>query len=231
MARKRPAPFKPPDRDSFAAMYAAGLPPWDIECPQSVVVRTAPQMKGSLLDVGCGTGEHALFFASRGQSAVGVDYVAAPLAQARQKATARGLNVPFIEHDALTMTPETFAGLETPKGDPVAPFDTVLDSGLFHGLSKEDSKRYSAALANLVKPGGWVFVLCFNEAEPGTHGPGRMSRWDLHRAFDQGWSIVAMLPARFEVRDDSELEFTEGGAYAWLVSIQRLANPPASART
>lgn len=223
MARKPKGPPPPPDRNSFATMYAAGQPPWDIERPQFAIEKAAPQMKGSVLDVGCGTGEHALFFAARGQSAVGVDYVAAPLEQAREKAKARGLNVPFLEQDALTMTPETFADLKTPQNGPVAPFDTVLDSGLFHGLSKEDSKRYSAALANLVKPGGWVFVLCFNEAEPGVHGPRRMSRWDLHAAFDKGWGIVGMLPARFEVRDDTELEFTEGGAYAWLVSIQRQA--------
>jgi cyclopropane fatty-acyl-phospholipid synthase-like methyltransferase len=223
MPRKPKAPPPLPDRNLFAAMYAEGPPPWDIERPQEIVERTAANMKGSLLDVGCGTGEHALFFAARGQSAVGVDYCAAPLVQARQKAAERSLNVPFLEQDALAMTLETFAGLKTPAGEPVAPFDTILDSGLFHGLSKEDMKRYSAVLANLVKPGGWAFVLCFNENEPGNHGPGRMSRWDLHRAFDQGWGIVAMLPTRFEVRDDTELEFTDGGAHAWLVSIQRNA--------
>jgi 2-polyprenyl-3-methyl-5-hydroxy-6-metoxy-1,4-benzoquinol methylase len=46
-----------------------------------------------VLDSGCGTGEHALLFASRGLSATGVDLSAPAVETARAKAVRRGVQV------------------------------------------------------------------------------------------------------------------------------------------
>lgn len=56
-----------PDRSRFENAYA-GNAPWDFGRPQKAVVEVANKIKGTILDVGCGTGENALFFASRGHS-------------------------------------------------------------------------------------------------------------------------------------------------------------------
>ena len=47
--------------EEFEAMYAA-TPPWDIGHPQPVFQALADSgaIRGGVLDVGCGTGEHAL---------------------------------------------------------------------------------------------------------------------------------------------------------------------------
>ena len=63
-----------PDRTNFEAAYA-GKAPWDIGKPQKVFVDAADQITGSILDAGCGTGENALFFASRGRKATGIDFL------------------------------------------------------------------------------------------------------------------------------------------------------------
>jgi hypothetical protein len=50
-------------------------PPWDIGRPQKEVaglVRRG-EISGSVLDIGCGTGEHALFFAEEGHEVCGID--------------------------------------------------------------------------------------------------------------------------------------------------------------
>ncbi|HKN42760.1 MAG TPA: hypothetical protein VJW23_02465, partial [Propionibacteriaceae bacterium] len=54
--------------DRFNAMYDAGPPPWDIGRPQPAFLELADQglLVGRVLDVGCGTGEHALMAAARG---------------------------------------------------------------------------------------------------------------------------------------------------------------------
>jgi hypothetical protein len=53
--------------EDFDAMYSS-TPPWDIGRPQPVFVRLAEAglIRGRVLDVGCGTGEHVLMVAERG---------------------------------------------------------------------------------------------------------------------------------------------------------------------
>src|SRR5207302_11255421 len=51
-------------------------PPWDIGRPQPAfveLVQAGELNKGRVLDVGCGTGENALYLAERGFSVAGVD--------------------------------------------------------------------------------------------------------------------------------------------------------------
>lgn len=53
-----------------------------------------------ILDIGCGTGRHAIELTVRGYSVWGVDLSESQLARAREKAQARGLSIPFLRHDA-----------------------------------------------------------------------------------------------------------------------------------
>jgi len=52
----------------------------------------ADRVTGPVLDAGCGTGEHALFFAARGHRVIGIDFVEEPIRRARAKAAERGLS-------------------------------------------------------------------------------------------------------------------------------------------
>jgi len=60
--------------DFFEKAYH-GTPPWDIGRPQREFVRLeeAGKISGDVLDVGCGTGENALFLAGCGHAVWGVD--------------------------------------------------------------------------------------------------------------------------------------------------------------
>jgi len=77
------------DRSSFESIYA-GQPRWEIGRPQQVFLDVADRINGSILDAGCGTGENALYFASRGQKVTGIDFLAEPIRLAEQKAVERG---------------------------------------------------------------------------------------------------------------------------------------------
>ena len=64
-----------PSKSDFQTFYAGKRPPWDIGRPQKPFIDVADQITGSVLDAGCGTGENALFFASRGNKVTGIDFL------------------------------------------------------------------------------------------------------------------------------------------------------------
>ncbi len=56
-----------------------------------------------IIDIGCGTGRHAIELTKRGYSVTGVDLSEAQLARAKEKATGQGLNIDFQKHDARNL--------------------------------------------------------------------------------------------------------------------------------
>jgi cyclopropane fatty-acyl-phospholipid synthase-like methyltransferase len=95
-----------------------------------------------VLDVGCGTGEHAILAAERGASALGVDVSPLAIALARRKARDRGVTAAFTVVDALDL------------GALGEVFDVVVDSGLFHVFDDEERPQYAASLARVLRTGG-----------------------------------------------------------------------------
>ncbi len=198
-----------PDKSTFESLYS-GKAPWDIGKPQKQFVDAADQITGSILDAGCGTGENALFFASRGQKVTGIDFLEEPIKLAKHKSVERGLSATFLVKDALTLK------------DWSERFDKAIDSGLFHVFSDEDRKKYVAGLATVLKSGGRLFLMCFSDEEPGTQGPRRVSKKELHDAFAEGWKVESIQPCRFEVRPDlKDFTFSDGGPKTWLVVVRR----------
>ena len=190
--------------DFFDSAYR-GTPPWDIGRPQKVFVELVQrgEITGSVLDIGCGTGGHALFFAGEGHEVWGVDSAPLAIQKAKEKAAARGLQVHFLVLDALDLS-----GLHRK-------FDTATDSGLFHTLSDEDRPLFVDNLAAVLSPGGKYFMLCFSDQEPGGYGPRRITRGEIEDSFRDGWSINYIRAAVFESRTRAE------GPRAWLSSISK----------
>ena len=200
-----------PNRSTFENAYA-GQAPWDIGKPQKAFLDVADRITGSILDAGCGTGDTALFFASRGCQVTGIDFLDVPIQRAQRKATERGVQATFLVKDALTLKEWSER------------FDNVIDSGLFHVLSDEDRKKYVEGLATVLKPDGRVFLMCFSDEEPGAQGPRRVSKKELDDAFAKGWAIESIEPVQVEVQPDlKDFTFSEGGPKAWFVVIRRLS--------
>jgi cyclopropane fatty-acyl-phospholipid synthase-like methyltransferase len=198
-----------PDRNTFESAYA-GQAPWDIGRPQMAFIAVADRISGSVLDAGCGTGDNALHFAGRGCQVMGIDFLEEPIRRAKRKGTERGLPATFLVKDALTLK------------DWSERFDNVIDSGLFHVFSDDYRMRYVDGLATVLKPGGRLFLLCFSDEEPGTQGPRRVSKKEIHDAFAEGWVVESVEPSRYEVRPDlKEFSFSDGGPKAWCVVVRR----------
>jgi len=56
-----------------------------------------------IIDIGCGTGRHAIELTKRGYTVTGVDLSESQLARAREKAKAAGVTIDFHRHDARVL--------------------------------------------------------------------------------------------------------------------------------
>lgn len=213
-APSKPSRNEPPKDDTkrqrFETAYE-GTPPWDLRHAQPALVAIADRVKGSLLDVGCGTGENALFFAEKGHEVIGVDFVDHAVDEARRKAKQRHLRAEFLQMDALKLK------------ELGRTFDSVIDCGLFHVLCDEDRAAYVEALAGVTRPGSRMFLMCFRDEEPGNRGPRRISQAELRAAFACGWKVESIEPIHFEPNPESDdRDFSDDGPKGWLATIQRV---------
>ncbi len=102
---------------------------------------TGPVRGKKLLDLQCGGGEGALFFARRGAKATGVDISEERLKQARRKAQRAGANIAYIRGNVVK--------LPLPRNG----FDLVHTGG---GVTAwiPDIGRWAAEIGRVLKPGG-----------------------------------------------------------------------------
>jgi SAM-dependent methyltransferase len=105
----------------------------------------------SILDLGCGTGNHALVLAKRGYKVTGIDRSAQMLAIARRKAQDAGLDINFIEGN---ITNAEFEG----KFDAVISMFAVMS----YMPANEDVAAVCKIANNVLVPGGIFIFDCWH---------------------------------------------------------------------
>ncbi len=160
---------------------------------------------GRVLDVGCGTGENALFLARNGFTVFGIDLARGAIKSARAKAVERGVKATFEVGNALA------TGFEKDY------FDNVIDSGLFHTFEDQYRPVYVAEIARVLRRRGKYFMLCFNDKEPTDWGgPRRVTREEIEETFSPRFDISYIRDVFFATRVHDK------GGKAYLTSATKL---------
>lgn len=156
-------------------------PPWEIGHPQKAFVelfKNKELLPGRILDIGCGTGENAIFLTQNGFSVVGIDLVPSAIEKAKQKAEKLGVEIDFSIGDALQLRymPDEF--------------DSVIDSGVFHVFDDQSRRVYIDQIAKVLRKDGGYFMLCFSENEPKDWGgPRRVSKNEIEEALSPAFEV------------------------------------------
>ncbi len=173
----------------YRILYRVGFTPWEEGLAQRPVAEQISAMfdreqvgrqppYGRALDLGCGSGTHAVELAVRGWQVTGVDTVPKALVRARQRAREAGVEVRFLDGD-VTALQATGIGSD---------FRLVLDFGTVHGLTQAQCEVVGREVSAVAAADATLLMLAF---APGRRGPlpRGMSCADIEAAYP-GWKIT-----------------------------------------
>lgn len=123
--------------------------------------------KGKVLELGCGPGRNAIFFAEKGCVVDAVDQSEEGISWAKERASEKNIDVNFIKTNIFD--------LEIEEGT----YDIVYDSGCFHHIAPHRRMNYLDLVNRALKPGGFFALTCF--VQGGELGGAEISDWDVYR--------------------------------------------------
>ena len=164
---------------------------FDVDQPDSWIagLEQTGQIKGTILDAGCGPGRTARYLAELGHDVLGIDISVNAVERAKEKATKENNSARFLQADICRLT-----GYDRE-------FDTVVDIGCFHSLPEADRGLYSSTLHRMCRADAAVFIRAFSEKnkqsrEDYTESNGlplpAIREEHIRNAFSDGWKIDAM---------------------------------------
>ena len=173
----------------YKILYLVGFTPWESTLAQGPVAEQISAMfdreevgrqppYGRALDLGCGSGIHAVELARRGWQVTGVDTVPKALVRARQRAREGGVEVRFLDGDVTALHA---AGVGSD-------FRLVLDFGTVHGLTEVQREAVGREVSAVAATDATLLMLAFSSRSRGPL-PRGMSRADIQTAYP-GWKIT-----------------------------------------
>ncbi len=214
--RLLPAGILPPGLDAAKRRLQWDLPYqiegmaiWDTKQPSSELKRVVEsgQLKPCrAVEIGCGTGNDAIYLAEQGFDVTAIDISPTALNIAERKATKQGVKVQWLLADIL-------------QPPPLEEFDFVYDRGCYHEVRQHHAKDYVASIRKLTHDASKILILAGNANKDSYwrfHGPPRVREQDIRKDFATGFRILHLSEFRFDpAPPDRE------GALAWSILLQR----------
>jgi len=145
--------------------------PWNIETPPEALVELINSEKikpCKTIDIGCGTGNYAIFLSSIGFDVTGIDISPLAIKIARENAIKKEVKCNFITCDAVSNLDEV---KET--------FYFAYDWELLHHIYPEKRLKYIENVYRILNPRGSYLSVCFSEDDTQFSGSGKYRETNL----------------------------------------------------
>ncbi len=139
--------------------------PWIFETPPRALIELVDNGKVKpckTIDLGCGTGNNALYLVSRGFDVTGIDISPSAIRIAKENSANKGIKSKFVVADVLGSLSEI-----------KDVFNFAYDWELLHHIFPEDREKYFKNVYKLLKQGGKYLSVCFSEEDTQFKGSGK----------------------------------------------------------
>jgi SAM-dependent methyltransferase len=139
--------------------------PWNREDPPEALVtlvENGMMEPCRCIDLGCGTGNYAIFLSRKGFTVTGIDISPKAIILAKENAKEKGASCEFIVADVLNAPDHLHES-----------FDFAYDWEVLHHVFPQKRKRYMENVHRLLKPGGKYLSVCFSNNNPQFRGKGK----------------------------------------------------------
>lgn len=159
------------DMDRIYRTTPQEMIPWNVEAPPEALVEVVESGKVRpclTIDLGCGTGNYAIYLATCGFKVTGVDLSPTAIEIAKENAAKKGAKCRFIVADIL-------GDLREVDGT----FDFAYDWEVLHHIFPDERAHYVENVYRLLNKGGKYLSVCFSEKDPEFGASGKYVRTQL----------------------------------------------------
>jgi len=178
------------EENRFKERYKAGNTPWDIGKPDFnliQIVTATPIRPCKALEIGCGTGDNAIWLSQQDFQVLGIDASEIAIENAKEKASKANVRCTFLVSDILSRRVE------------VASFGFAFDRGCFHtlGSGKERERFAENVKSHLERDGLWLSLVGNADEQRDGPGPPQRSAQDIVDAVEPYFEILSLVSGHF----------------------------------
>lgn len=174
--------------------------PWNVETPPELLVELVDSGKirpCKAVDLGCGTGNHAIYLAGRGFEVTGVDFSQTAIKIAKENTEKKGVRCNFFVADVID-------GLDKVNQT----WDFAYDWGLLHHISPEGRRKYLENVRRILNPKGKFLSVSFSEKDTAFGSSAKYRKTSLGTTlyFSGEDELRQLLEAHFVIIDSRTVE-------------------------